>query len=224
MVGGLASGTVLLAGGLENVEGIASGGVVMNGGRENVFAGGTARGLTISNGGYEVVYAGGVESGTTISSGGVVADYGSSIGDTILSGGTLYVLSGAAVNGATVSGGLLNIRSGGTAGTSQIDFSSAGGTLQLDDSVHFSGAIGNFHDGGFLDLRDIAFGGSTTLAYADSGTSGTLTVTDGTHTAQILMLGAFVEGNFTKQSDGNGGTLITDPPIVDQYSLYNPHA
>ena len=34
---------------------------------------------------------------------------------------------------------------------------------------------------------------------------------------------ARVAGNFTKQSNGNGGTLITDPPI-GQYSLYNPHA
>ena len=43
-------------------------------------------------------------------------------------------------------------------------------------------------------------------------------------TANITLLGQYVAGNFTKQSDSNGGTLITDPPLVGQYSLYNPHA
>src|SRR5258708_7623004 len=39
--------------------------------------------------------------------------------------------------------------------------------------------------------------------------SGTLTVTDGVHTANIALLGAYIAGNFTAASDGHGGTLIT---------------
>jgi hypothetical protein len=39
-------------------------------------------------------------------------------------------------------------------------------------------------------------------------------VSDGTNTANITLLGQYVAGNFTKQSDGNGGTLITDPPVA----------
>ena len=34
----------------------------------------------------------------------------------------------------------------------------------------------------------------------------------------------FMGMQVTKQSDGHGGTLIADPPVVGQYSLYNPHA
>jgi autotransporter passenger strand-loop-strand repeat protein len=196
---------------------------VLDGGRENVNSGGTASGLTISNGGVEVLYAGGVESGTTISLGGIVGDYGSSINDTVPSGGELLVFSGAAVSGATLSGGLVEIRSGGIAG--QINFSAGGtgGTLQLDDSAHFSGTISGFGVPGDIDLRDISFLGSgTTLGYNDQGTSGTLTVSDGTHTATLNLLGHYVAGNFVAQADGNGGTLITDPPIPDSFMTGSP--
>jgi hypothetical protein len=91
--------------------------------------------------------------------------------------------------------------------------------------VHFSGVISGFGVPGSIDLRDISYLGSgTTLGYTDPGTSGTLTISDGTHTATLNLLGHYVAGNFVAQSDGNGGTLITDPPVVGQYSLYNPHA
>jgi hypothetical protein len=126
-----------------------------------------------------------------------------------------------------LSGGFLEIKSGGTAGI--INFTTGsigGGTLQLDDPVHFNGQISGFGVAGGIDLRDIAFGAGTTLAFTEApgSTSGTLTVSDGANTANITLLGQYVAGNFTKQSDGNGGTLITDPPLVGQYSLYNPHA
>jgi hypothetical protein len=70
---------------------------------------------------------------------------------------------------------------------------------------------------GAIGLRDIEFGSGTTLAFneAPSNTSGTLTVSDGTHQANILLLSQYATGNFTKQGDGAGSTLITDPPRVD---------
>jgi hypothetical protein len=49
---------------------------------------------------------------------------------------------------------------------------------------------------------------------APSGTSGTLTVSDGTHTAKILLLGQYAAGNFHLATDGNGGTLVTDTPAA----------
>jgi len=36
---------------------------------------------------------------------------------------------------------------------------------------------------------------------------------DGTHTANILLLGQYVAGNFTIANDGAGGVLVTDPPV-----------
>jgi hypothetical protein len=91
--------------------------------------------------------------------------------------------------------------------------------------AHFSGVISGFGVPGGIDLRDIAFGTSTTIGYTDSGGSGTLTVSDGTHTATINLLGQYTAGNFTKQTDGNGGTLITDPPVQGLTGgVYIPHS
>ena len=63
---------------------------------------------------------------------------------------------------------------------------------------------------------DIAFiSGTTSVNFveAPSNTSGTLTVTDTTHTANITLLGQYVAGQFNIQNDGAGGTLVTDPPV-----------
>jgi autotransporter passenger strand-loop-strand repeat protein len=186
----------------------------------------------VSNGGVEVV-SGGTASGTTVSSGGsgTVMSGGTASGVIVYSGGSEVISSGGAVNGATLSGGFLEIKSGGTASGSTITFSSAGGTLQLDDSQHFTGAsavIGGFGVPGGIDLADISFGSSTTLSFteASNNTSGTLTVGDGTHTATLLLLGQYVAANFTAQTDGQGGTLITDPPVStnSQLLLTQPHS
>jgi hypothetical protein len=98
---------------------------------------------------------------------------------------------------------------------------SAGGTLQLDDSQHFGGVISGFGAPGGIDLGDIAFGSGTSLGYSGDTTSGILTVGDGTPTAAIHLVGQYVAGNFSLQGDGQGGTLVTDPPVVDQYGLFN---
>jgi hypothetical protein len=91
-----------------------------------------------------------------------------------------------------------------------------GGTLKLDQSMAFGAAtIAGFGVPDHLDLADIAFGSSTTLGLVEAGSnsSGTLTVSDGTHTASLLLLGQYTAGQFTTASDGAGGTLISDPPV-----------
>jgi autotransporter passenger strand-loop-strand repeat protein len=212
--GGLASSVTVGSRGELDVlsRGIASGTILSNGGQIEVESGGIGQATVVGSGGVETVDVGGNASGTTISSGGIDYVYGTASGATVMSGGSEYI--GGALAGATLSGGFLEIKSGGTAGTSQIAFTSAGGTLQLDDSQHFSATISGFGVPGNIDLRDISFGSGTTLAYDNLGTSGTLTVSDGTHTATLNLLGQYVAGNFTKQTDNNGGTLITDPPLV----------
>jgi hypothetical protein len=47
---------------------------------------------------------------------------------------------------------------------------------------------------------------------AGNNLSGTLTVTDGSHTAHITLLGGYSPSQFTSASDGHSGTVITDPP------------
>ena len=67
-----------------------------------------------------------------------------------------------------------------------------------------------------IDLRDVAFGSGTILSFTEAGNnlSGSLTVSDGTHTASLTLLGQYATGNFTLSSDGHGGTLVTDPPAL----------
>jgi len=240
--GATASGTMVAAGGTEWVFGSAvSGGIVgvayvfsggvasgeaVSNGALIVLSGGTASGTVLSRGGDEVLYGGASATGTVVSSGGTEKIYagGSATGDIASSGCTVLVTSGGTLNGATLSGGLIDIQSGGMVGTGPLNFTTGGtggGTLQLDDSVHFHGVISGFGVPGGIDLRDIAFGSGTTLGFTEAGDnlSGTLTVSDGTNTANITLLGQYVAGNFTKQSDGNGGTLITDPPIPESFLL-----
>jgi len=208
---------------METQSGATVSGTTLSSGEFDVLAGGSASG-TIVSGGAEYVSLGGTENGTTVLTGGFEFVFGTAIGDTVNSGGTERVFGGAHLSGATVNGGFVELLSGGTAGTSQINFTLNGGTLQLDDSVHFDGTISGFGVPGGIDLRDISFASSGfSLGYSSStSSSGTLTVTDGTNTATLHLLGQYVAGNFTAQADGNGGTLITDPPVAGYYSLYNP--
>jgi hypothetical protein len=102
-------------------------------------------------------------------------------------------------------------------GSSPVTFASGGGgTLQLDASVSFGGLVAGFGASDHLDLGDIAFGSGTHVSFTEAANnlSGTLTVTDGIHTANIALLGQYTAAQFTSASDGHGGTLIGDPPVV----------
>jgi hypothetical protein len=66
-----------------------------------------------------------------------------------------------------------------------------------------------------LDLADIGFtSGVTKATYKGTTASGTLTVTDGTHTARIILIGNYTASTFTASSDGHGGTDVVDPPAA----------
>jgi hypothetical protein len=94
----------------------------------------------------------------------------------------------------------------------------------------FSGSIAGFGLGDNLDLRDIAFGSNTNLSFteASNNLSGTLTVTDSVHTANLALLGQYIAAEFSIASDGHGGTIVTDPPAAamteqNQIGLVAPH-
>ena len=50
--------------------------------------------------------------------------------------------------------------------------------------------------------------------YSGNSSGGTLAVTDGTHTANIALLGNYLASTFVTSSDGHGGTSVVDPPSV----------
>jgi autotransporter passenger strand-loop-strand repeat protein len=133
---------------------------------------------------------------------------------TVLSGGVETVSSGGVVTGTTIAGGTLEITSGGSVG-GKVTFAANSGTLLLDNSTTFSGTVAGMTARDTLDLRDINFATVVTPpSFIGTATSGTLTVTDGTHTARILLLGNYMASTFTASNDGFGGTSIVDPPAT----------
>jgi large repetitive protein len=93
--------------------------------------------------------------------------------------------------------------------------SGATGTLILDASSQFTRTIAGLSSVApfdTIDLADIAFGANTTVVYLPSSTNtGTLTVSDGTHTANIALSGQYSPTSFKIASDGHGGTAVVDP-------------
>jgi hypothetical protein len=129
----------------------------------------------------------------------------------IAAGGTLEL--DKAVTGA----GSARINNGATlfaAGAfgEAVQFTGTSGTLELAHGQAFAGKITGFAKTGAesLDLKDITFGAKTKATFAGTAAGGTLTVTDGTHTAKIALLGNYVGTTFKTATDGSGGTRIVD--------------
>lgn len=119
-------------------------------------------------------------------------------------------------------GGILEIN---TPDSGNVTFTGSTGKLVLDQPDTFTGTVSGFGAQDGIDLSQIAFGASTTLGYAEntSHTGGTLTVTDGTHTAAVALLGNYMASTFAIGADGHGGTLINEAALSGQPSLAHPH-
>ena len=134
--------------------------------------------------------------------------------------GKLYADGGTlTLNGAVTGAGTGDITSGtlfaASTFTENVTFTaSTTGTLELANSQAYTGDVTGFSLTGAtaLDLNDIDFiNGTTKATYSGTATSGTLTVTDGTHTAHITLEGNYTSSTFTVSSDGHGGTKVVDP-------------
>ena len=116
----------------------------------------------------------------------------------------------------------------GSAFAGTVSFLSDTGTLKLENSSSFAGTVAGLCGQDAIDFADIGFGANSTLGYAANSdhSGGTLSVGDGTHMANIALLGSYMASTFVAASDGHGGTLIseaahtsTQTPVVTQ-----PHA
>jgi autotransporter passenger strand-loop-strand repeat protein len=198
--------------------GFASGTTVNSGGVEAVYnSGSEAASITINVGGAEVVSGGGLDVGALVAGLQFVMAGGTASGADVRSGAAQVVGSGGSAIATSVDGGLMEVASGGSTGSAPVSFTKNGGDLQLDFSQSFTGTVAGFASPPGvteeIDLRDIVFTSATTVNFTEAAnnTSGTLTVTDGTHIANLTLLGQYTAANFSLSSDGNGGTLIKDP-------------
>ena len=112
------------------------------------------------------------------------------------------------------------IASGGTleldlAGSSSVTFAASTGQLKLDQPSSFTGEIFNFTGDGTLSGSDqIDLKGIDYNTVQESYANGVLTVADGKgNSAKLNFSGSYTLANFSLASDGNGGTIVYDPPV-----------
>jgi hypothetical protein len=165
--------------------------------------------LTIDTGANAIINSGTLQA---TGSGGMVID------SDIVNTGLLWANGGnLSANGAVSGGGSALISGSATlefaaAASANTTFdATAAGTLKLDDVFDFSGRISGFNQDDHLDLLDIAHGAGTTVSYTANadGIGGILSVSDGSHTATIGLVGQYDASGFTADSDGLGGTLVS---------------
>lgn len=214
---GGATQTIIGNGAIQYLHGTASLTTVNAGGKQSVYADGFATGTTINAGGYQLDW--GTASGTVVN-GGVQYVYGSAIGTTVLAG-VQHVQSGGSADDTTIGAGALTfVHAGGT--IDDVVFGGPDAALVLAQASSFTGTISGWQDHDSIALADILFNdGVTSLSYAANGdnSGGTLTVSDGTQTATLSLLGQYSAADFALSSDGHGGTLISDPGVVQQSQL-----
>jgi hypothetical protein len=69
-----------------------------------------------------------------------------------------------------------------------------------------------------IDFADIDPANVQALSYSGEASGGTLSVTDGTHRANIALLGNYLASTFVASSDGHGGTNVVENTPADHIS------
>jgi hypothetical protein len=188
-----------------------------------------ANALTIDTGANVVANSGTLEA--TGSGGLMVAGAVANSGTLSADGGNLTVEGAVGGGGAAEIGGGATLEFG-AASSANVGFAAdAAGMLKLDQASGFSGTVAGLGARDAIDLGDIAFGGSDTLAYAANagGTGGMLMVGDGTHNINLALLGQYAAAEFATAPDPGGGTVVTygqGPPasgITNQALLAAAH-
>jgi hypothetical protein len=136
-------------------------------------------------------------------------------------GGTVTVRGKVTGSGqAIINGGLLDFVS---AFDQNVTFARTTGVLELARSQTYTATVSGFSKTGgtSLDLADIGFVSAGEATFSGTKTGGVLTVTDGTHTAHIALVGNYLASTFIAASDGHGGVIIHDPPKL---AAAAPHA
>ncbi len=100
----------------------------------------------------------------------------------------------------------------------------ASGTLKIDDVLDFTGTVAGLNATDRLDLGGMQFSGNVSIGYSpnSAGTGGTLTVSDGSHTASIGLAGQFDAAGFQLSGDGATGTLVTYVPPSSMNPALDP--
>ncbi|WP_426442221.1 hypothetical protein [Bradyrhizobium genosp. P] len=156
--------------------------------------------IDVTNGALTISASSYVDTGSLIANGGNILV---TVAETGAGNATIYGSSQISYDGP--SNGNVTFAAGAT------------GELVLRDSVAFAGTITGFTGSGGgpatsdkIDLSDINI---SSAQFSKNYANNELTVTDGTHTANIVFIGNYTLANFSFETDGSSGTLVTDPPV-----------
>ncbi|MFM0032967.1 Ig-like domain repeat protein, partial [Paraburkholderia madseniana] len=177
--------------------------------------------LVIDTGSNVVVNTGTLEA---TGSGGLVIDSTvANAGHLLANNGNLAIHGDVTGNGSATISGAATLEFGAASTENTTFADGATGTLKLDQSGSFTGPVSGFGAGNTLDLADVLCNDHTTLSFTanDAGTGGTLTVSDGIHSAQIALQGGLSAAGFQFTHDQGSGTAVTyvTPPLphVQEY-------
>jgi len=194
---------------------VNSGTIIANGTQVLVID--TGSNVVINSGTLEATGSGGLIVNSDISNSGLIWAYGGNI--TI--NGTVTGTGSAVITGSST----LEFAA---ASSANVTFAGDGfGMLVLDNPTAYTGQIFGFtgtdvQHSDLIDLKGISFDeGTTWTYYDDSGlnTGGILTIYDTINGVTVeadsvtFGDGEYTTANFKLMSDGNGGTLIADPPV-----------
>jgi aryl-phospho-beta-D-glucosidase BglC (GH1 family) len=106
------------------------------------------------------------------------------------------------------------------ADSESVTFISSTGTLKLDTPPTFTGQIFGFTGDGTLagsdqiDLSSLNYNDAIPSSSTYNSSTGLLAVNNGTSTIDLNFFGSYSQANFKFASDGHGGTIVYDPPVV----------
>ncbi|WP_375787265.1 hypothetical protein ACE10Z_06865 [Bradyrhizobium sp. Pha-3] len=138
-----------------------------------------------------------------------------------------FNVTGESPSSATIAAGTTLELPGASNAT--VAFQGSTGTLKLDNSASFAGTVAGMTTSDRFDFADINFANVHAPSFSGTSTNGTLTVTDGTVTASIALLGNYMNTVFVTSSDGHGGTFVLDggvtlPAAPPPSPLAQPHS
>ncbi len=138
-------------------------------------------------------------------------------------GGVVSIGSGVAITGTAsvtiTDGGLVDFQGSATETLDLNAMFLGAGILELDNSQKYDGTVSGYSDAAVFDLHDISFSvGTTTVTDIDPGIDGPnsdeLAITDGTHTADIVVEGSGYDTNWAVLGWEYGGTIVVDPDVT----------
>jgi VCBS repeat-containing protein len=197
---------------LTNVDNTISGAGQIGGGQMTLVNEGSiiadgSHALLIDTGDNAVINTGLMEAA---GSGGLVV-HGNLSNDGMLwaNGGNITVDGDVSGGGSARISGTGSLDIGGAFDERIVFDDGAAGTLKLDHAADFGGILSGFDHNDVLDLAGI-LGASATLSYAENaqGTGGVLSVTDGSHTANIAFSGQYAASDFHVAADSGNHALV----------------